>query len=250
MVAKLVVDREKSVRFLATAVETHGATVAGRVAGRLGGTVTAEGVAALLGAARGLLEGAVASAVAASEAHERELADDGGLLAARDGARDGLFGELVGAREAVSAGWGPAGVAAHGVSGETPRQPDALLALARTFGGTLADGKLELPAARPGVAVDRAGLAGRLSTGATALDQAVKAVRVDRRENEATQDAKDGALAAYDEDFAATAPLVESLFRFAGLRRTADRLVPSARRPGQVEDPDAELPVEEPAAQG
>ena len=147
----------------------------------------------------------------------------------------------------MTAAWGVTGLAAHGLSGTTSRQPDTLVATARSLGAALANAALALPPARAGVTVDRGALAAQLVAGAAALDEAERAVRIDRRGNEATQDAKDAALAAYDADFRDAVPVLVSLFRLAGLNRMADRLVPSARRPGQLDDAEAPLPVE-PAA--
>lgn len=244
MVAKLVVDREKSVRLFGAAVQTHGGTVGERVGARFG--VDGSGVTALLEALHGHLAARIADGVSAASEHERELADDAGLIRARDEALGALATSVIDAREAVSACWGPEGLAAHGVAGPTPRQSDLLVAFARDFGAALGNGKLDLPAPRPAVTVDRAALSERVTGGAAALDAAEKAVRVDRRENEATQDGKDAALEAYDVDFQDVVPVISSLLRSAGLHRTADRLIPSPRRPGQVEDPEASLPEELP----
>lgn len=236
-------------RFVKAALDAHSSTLASRVAARLaphaGGGAIAVDVP--LGALLALVESSVATAVSSAGAHEAELADNGALLGARDEAVDGLYQSVTAAREAVTAAWGPAGLTAHGVSGPTPRQPDTLVAMARSFAAALVNEAVVLPPGRLGVTVDRGALGAKLASGAADLEQAEAAVRLDRREDEATQDAKDAALAAYDADFRDAVPVVVSLLRLAGLHRTADRLVPSPRRPGQLDDADTPLVVESPA---
>lgn len=237
MVAKMVADRETSVGFVASAVETHKHTVASRVEATL--APFAQGpidVAALLDAIVAQQAASVGALVVASNEHDAELSDDILPREERDEAVAQVISTIVAVRSALQAGYGEEGARVHGVAGETPREPDRLLPFGRQLQGTLEDKALKLPKPLVGVLIDRAALAEKVGVDTVTLATAHATVRREQREAETTQDAKDAAMARHDTTFGHTLPVVSALFRLAGLTRTADRLVPSTRRPGQIDD--------------
>ncbi len=132
-----------------------------------------------------------------------------------------------------------------GLSGTTPRDPTELMRLGRVIQGQL-PGLGNMAPVRRGLAFDASSYAEPLTLGLIRLDTAREAARREQREFEVTLLAKNEALVAYDACFVNVARALESLFRMAGLGWLADRVRPSSRRPGTIDElpeaPGEEIP--------
>lgn len=76
------------------------------------------------------------------------------------------------------------------------------------------------------------------------LSKALKDVTREAREAEGTLIKKTRAIAAYDDAFSKGVALTQALLRMAGEPEHAERLRPSARRPGTLESDEAAPPPE------
>ena len=71
-----------------------------------------------------------------------------------------------------------------------------------------------------------------------ALKAALNDVERERRELETTQSRKNAAVEANDETFASAASMTATVLRAAGMNDHAEKVRPSARRPGRTESTD------------
>ena len=253
MVSKMITDRSKSVSFVTTALTTHEARLAKRIGAELAPFLDGEGVdiRPLVRVLTRSTEHRLSALQEADDRHEAELADDPKVRDERDEAAPVLRQAILGARDAIHAGWGPLGLRAFGITGETPSDPYVLDSLARQLVAALEDEKLPLPAPRPGVTVDRAALATQITSAAAAFTEALRAVRREETEAQTTQTAKWAALEANDDGFSRAMGVISSLFRLARMDYEATRLTPPTRTPGELSDPETPLdgrPEEEPTA--
>jgi hypothetical protein len=181
---------------------------------------------------------------AADLAHESEIADDAQPRVERDEAEADLRDTVVNYRNAVSVGYGEAATRAHAVGSAAPSDARGLLRYAKDFHAGLVDAA-RAPSTRPrgGLVVDRAILAAELAPRIARLDAALEVVDREAAELRLTQTAKDSAIAANDVAFSGVANAMEGLLILAGRRDLADRVRPSARRAGVVDQEVAE-PIE------
>ncbi len=240
MASKMVLDRNRSALLVMQAAETHGPAVGEKLKAVLGDA--APDAAATIRALGDVIRRDAAAMVAADEAHEAELADDAAPRAARDAAFETVSSLLGEVRATTAVAYGEAAVAELGFAGKTLREPMALVALAGTVVERLPRLRDRAPvtlALRFDPAVYEAALAPAIAALRASLDE----VRREAREAEATHTAKQRALATYDERFAAAASALTGLFHLAGEHALAERVRPSARRPGRVEaDPEEPTP--------
>ena len=66
----------------------------------------------------------------------------------------------------------------------------------------------------------------------------------EEKEAEQTQKTKNRAIAAYDDVFSKSASLISALLGVAGEEELARRVRPTKNKPGQISDPDVEVPGE------
>lgn len=179
--------------------------------------------------------------VDADAAHDAELGDDDGYREARDAAAVDLSDKLVELRETLTGLYGAA--AANTVfSGPTPQDPVVLSRFARDVAAAL--GRVKLPKPRiKGAKIDVAETADEIEQRRAKLDAALKDVAREVREAQATLDAKNQELAAYDEAFAGAATALTGLLRLASKPELAAKVRPSTRRPGQTAADAEEEPV-------
>lgn len=236
MASKQVVDRQRSADSVIAAGETNTDTIQEALAERAKPFLK-EGeqppdFAALVSLACAMLGAAKARMVERDEAHQAELGDDAPVREARDAARAALYDELVTLREMLVGAHGGS-VANKVFAGATPE--DALV-LTR-YAGEVADklGKVDLTAPRfKGAKLDVAEIAESLLDKRARLEQHLKAVQREVREAQKTLDAKNGALAAYDDTFSGAAMVLSGLLRLSGKAELAGKVRPSVRRPGQT----------------
>lgn len=239
MPSKLVTDREKSARAVTAAADTHAAAVgealANELAPHLAPGETMPDVALLVRLFGRKIAADNATLVKADTAHERELADDAAPREARDTAAAKVREILVDLRSSVDAAYGAAGLAVLGLTGTTPVDPSVLATAAASAVAALQDPERALPKPRrAGNQIDRAAFADELAAELPALQTALARVVTEDREKEATQTAKDRALASNDRTFTRGAGSLTALAAAAGLDELAAKVKPSGRRPGRT----------------
>jgi len=253
MPSKSVLQRLRSSRIVVEAARVHGPTIAADIRSRLPeddqGAAGAEALCASLAA---VLEASTTAMDQADAAHEAELADDASPRRTRDEASEALAAALVDLRSAVGLLYGPAVAGTLGFDGATPRDPTAVATLARRVLERLPELSGATPLT-PGLTFDPAPLRDTITTELDLLDPALQQVARESREAEHTLVAKQATIAEYDATFRAVATSLEGLFTLAGATELADRVRPSRRRPGLVEDeptptPPADADAPEPDA--
>jgi hypothetical protein len=183
--------------------------------------------------------------VDADAAHEAELGDDEAIRRARDEAASALSDKLVELREVLTGVYGTASASAV-FAGPTPEDPVVLSRFAGELGTQLA--RIKLPAPRvKGAKLDIAETATALQEQSATLDTHLNDVARELREAQATLEAKNQAMAAYDELFLGVATTLSGLLRLAGKADLAARVRPSTRRPGQTASEAEDKAPSEPA---
>jgi hypothetical protein len=240
--SKMVNDRHRATRIVVEAAFTHASAVGVRLDQVLAPPQPGEGPGGTAGMIRRLGQTLLTSAeelVAADRAHEAEKADDAAVRRELEEAIEAVYREVVDFRTGLEAVGGTEATVNAGLTGNTPREPVALGRLAHALYDALPR-LAAIPVARRGLTFDVMSYAEPLSTAIDRLDGAQTALRREERELEATLMIKNRVMAAHDMRFLTIARILESLFRLAGFEELADRVRPSARRPGHIEnDPDA-----------
>jgi hypothetical protein len=252
MPSKQVTDREKSSHAVAAAASTHAAAVGEALARELSPHLkpgeTMPNVALLVQLLGRKVRADHATLAAADTAHETELSDDDAPRQARDEAVEKVRAILVDLRSGVDSAYGLAGLAVLGLKGETASDPTSVAGAADAALGALQDPKRKLPKARrAGNKLDRGAYVDELKAELPDLRKALVKVAKEEREEEATQLAKDEALAANDRSFSRGAAAIAALAAVGGLDDLADKVKPSGRRPGRTAVEDGET-VEAPPA--
>jgi hypothetical protein len=237
MPSKQVVDRGRSAAAVTAAADTHATQAASALSARLMPHLRSgeklPDLALLFQLLGREITTRAGEMTAADKAHEDELRDDAPPRHARDESAAELRHSLVGLREVAIGLYGSAVLESLGLSGHTPQDPALLSSYASTVIGALA--KVHLPRSRVrGGQLHTAEVTGALTTERDQLEAHLKDVAREAREAEATQVAKDQAIARYDRSFSDQAGLLSALLRAAHLDELADRVRPSARRPGQT----------------
>lgn len=173
--------------------------------------------------------------VIADEAHEEELSDDLAPREARDDTAADLWAMLSETRELLKGVFGASALPSLGFKGGIPEEPEDLAIFSRRVVAALRAGTLPPPRAAA-VAVDPVALVAPLADDLERLDHALDDVDREAREAEATLRDKQAALDRYDAGFAQCAAFLVGLFSLAGDDELAQRLRPSARRPGRLSE--------------
>lgn len=242
--AKQVDDRERSSRVVAAAIEQHASTIASKVRDLLAPIAAEDGGAVpdierFLKLSGKLLTSRSLTLVRASNAHDREMADDAEPRDRRDSRESSVRARLGGLRLNVQGAFGDAGLRALALWEPIPPGPGPLKNYAQSVlnalvqpGVTLvplhADDAFEF---KPAKAVDS--LRALLAELTTALDDVAR----ESVEFDTTLLAKSAAMAAHDRDFVSFAGVIERLALIAGLPELAERIRPSGREPGVLANP-------------
>lgn len=246
MASKQVTDRDRSSSQVTATVEANSNEVDQKLRALLNGFLEAgesmPDIALFVRLIRRHLLRATSELNAADLAHEAEIGDDALPRLERDDGETDLRDTVVNYRNAVSVGYGDAAVRAHGVGSAAPSDPRGLIRYAKDFHAGLIDAA-RAPATPPrgGVVVDRAVLAAELAPRIARLEAALEVVDREAAELKLTQTAKDAAIIANDVAFSGVANALEGLLILAGRRDLAERVRPSARRSGVVDQEAADL---------
>lgn len=174
---------------------------------------------------------------AAHRAHEAELSDDVAPRLERDDAEVELRDLVIMFRNGISAALGDGVLRAHSIYDSAPSDTRGLLDYAKGLRIALVEPALAPTArSRGGLIVNRAAMALELEPVIARLDAAVKIVTREASELAVTQTAKDTAMNANDTVFKNSANVMEALLILADRKDLADRVRPSPRRPGVVEN--------------
>lgn len=233
--------RERTFRIVHAAVGTHGGDAAGILNVRwlsapalaAGGMVSDYGqVFADLGRE---LEQSRARMLDANNAHLGQLAILIDLQKRRDELNLQLFDRFYKGRHTLESLYGRTrGFEVLAVDGETPRDPSGLIQQVRSTVTFLEEPKVVLPAPDvDGIAVDLPVLAFQLGTGADDLEGVLRAVEEQQKNAQTTRKAKNDAFAEFDRRYLWVGRALETYFHLAGMHELAERVRPSARRPGR-----------------
>lgn len=252
MSSKMVNDRQRATRIVVEAASTHADAVGAELDRLLAPPLPEDGPGGMAGIIRRLGQTLLASGeelVDADRAHEAEKADDAAVRRALEEAIEATYREVVDFRTGLEAVGGTEALVDAGITGTTPREPIALSRMGRVLLDVLPS-LIDLPVARRGLMFDAMSYSVPLTEAVERLDGAQVAMRREERELESTLMIKHRVIAAHDMRFLTIARTLESLFRLAGFEELADRVRPSSRRPGHVENdpepptaPEDEAPV-------
>jgi len=235
MAQKSVVTRERSASSVSAALDTFTPSIQERLVALAAphvapGEAMPDWSAALRMLAR-MLDRSAANIRDADARHEAELRDDDAPREARDAAVSDLTDAITELREVITGLFGAKSLKLVQLVGSTPREPVALSRFAHNVIDGLGAAKLPAPRVK-GAEFDAKAFAKRLRGHVKALDAAVADVTREAREAQVTQAAKVSAIAAHDTLFASVANVAEGLLTLVGKNDLAERVRPSARRPG------------------
>lgn len=238
MSSKQVTDREKSAKLAAAAVEAQAQTI-GRVFVEIFRSLLVSGevfpdmafFVTLLGR---LLRTSGNVLVERDDVYQAELSDDAEPRFERDEMVEQLQRKLVQTRDAIGGVYGPVMVRRLGFTDRTPRDPEAVVRLARHVVGAIPEARFDRPLF-PGASVDLTAMGQVLTAGADQLQRHLEDVAREVREAQVAKASRDQAMEKHDANFSQVANLMVALLRLAGQPELADRFRPSQRSPGQME---------------
>jgi hypothetical protein len=239
MLSKMVTDRLKDAGLVLSALGTLGPKLGPRAKELFAPYLQAgevmpnfELIAKLI---HRLIEDRAKKMETADSKHNDELADDAAPREARDMAQRELYAALVDVKQGVATVFGESWHAQLRIPKEIPQDPSQLWRLAGEIGQALRSAKLPKPRLKGVKTFDSEPWIEQISEPAERLGKAIDDVSREVREAQATLVDKSRAVAAYDEGFSTGTALVMDLLRMFGESEHADRLRPSARRPGTLE---------------
>lgn len=221
-----------------SAIEVQGTSIAERAQAVLfpEGDVDLVAMVTQLGVRLKLVEDGLREAEAAYLA---ERTDNDAARAARDDADAALRSVMTRSKSMASGAYGDRYAARVGLGKALERRPDLFLAQARNAERLLSE--VETPAAELGGGFDPAALATAIGAAATPLEEALRDIDREAREDQQAMIRRDEAAELWDRVYAATANMLVSLAQAAGDDALADRIRPTDRRRLGIDDP---APVE------
>ncbi|AKF08381.1 hypothetical protein [Sandaracinus amylolyticus] len=240
MASKQVIDRERSSRTVVATLERY-APEAGRGAHDAIRAVlelreVMPDVELMIRVAARTLERRTAELRDADRAHEHEINGDPRVRDERDRVHRGLYQRVISVRGIVQANFGDVGLKTLGLWDPSPPDPQGTLTYARNLAAALAAPSTVMP--EPLIAevgFERDALAADLRARVDVLQAAVDHVAREESAAKGTQSRKDAAMAAYDRTFRIATSLGMALFQLGGLEQVAERIKPSPRRPGLLD---------------
>lgn len=232
--SKEVLAHTRSVQAVASAIDVHHVAIFHAFQGRAGHTMARAASNILLGACE-KMKFDCETVVEFDRLLTLERGDDRTVADRRYAAAAGAYEAVVRARETAKLLLGTNGVEELGASGETPREPAALLGLAHAVQTALRKMNRR-PSSIPGVDFDPFALSELLSPAIQELSNAIEESAQDLRESEAALINRDRAFQDSIVTFRVTAKLTSALLEYAGLDEMAARLLPSGRHPGTIAD--------------
>lgn len=253
MLSKTVTDRVRAngsvlaaLQHLAPMLENQGAAL---FAPHLKKGETLPDLAFLATLLQRVLQSQGAAMEKADSDHNDELADDLEPRERRDEAVRDLYSSLVDLKQGTGALFGESWVSRLKLPGTLPQEPVALVRLAGDVKDALEKASLPKPRV-PGVkSFDKQPWIAQVGKPTAELATALEDVAREAREAQGTLIKKTRAISAFDEAFSKGVALTAALLRMVGEAEHADRLRPSARRPGTLAvDEPPPVDASEPAA--
>ena len=241
MTSKQVVDRARASTRVTTTVDANLHELAAGLAARFAPVLlpgeTMPDMTFFVALAARLLTHAHAQLDEADRAHEAELSDDPAARAERDAAAAEVRETVTSLRSAVISAGGSAAARALSIPSRLPSDVSNLERYAAGLHSALLDPtRVVVNTSRAGIVLDRRAMAATLEPELTRLQAALKNVAKEAAELGVTQTAKDKAIEANDRTFTGVANVIEGLLTLANREDLADRVRPSRRRPGTIED--------------
>lgn len=255
MLSKAVTDRVRAngsvlaaLQHLAPMLESQGAAL---FAPHLKKGETLPDLAFLATLLQRVLQSQGAAMEKADSDHNDELADDAEPRDRRDEAARELYSGLVDVKQGTGALFGESWLSRLKLPATLPQDPVALVRVAGDVKDALEKASLPKPRV-PGVkSFDKQPWVAQIGKPTADLAKALEDVAREMREAQGTLIKKTRAISAFDEAFSKGVALTGALLRMVGEAEHADRLRPSARRPGTLEvDEPPPVDASEPAAGG
>jgi len=251
MVSKMVTDRQKTARALASALTEHAAGAHARFSDLVQPYLREEEQTPDLVLFQELLQRHLAAVrenlVGVDTLHHWEQLDDQQVRAKRDQAVLDLSSLLVRLRSTVK---GACGAGSYGtvlgVEEYVPRDPEVLQRYASLVKERLETGSLDAQTLTlEGVSIDATPWIRLIEEPLSRLSQALDLLSGEKRGTIESQLAKNALMADYDRAFRNGAQILQSLFRFVGMDELAERVRPSSnRRLPQGPQPEESSPEE------
>lgn len=172
----------------------------------------------------------------ADAAHNVELADDAEPRERRDAKARQVYADIVQIKGEAFVLFGPSWVTKLALPAEVPQDPLLLSRTAVLVRKAISAATLPKPKVAGVSKFDKAPWLAMLKGPVEDLDQAIKDVSREEREGQTTLIAKQRSMEAFLDVFTKGTAMSAALLRLVGEREHADRLRPSARRPGQLEE--------------
>jgi hypothetical protein len=183
------------------------------------------------------LERAGAELLAADLAHATELADDHAPRQARDEATAAVREKLLGLRDLVSGAFGEPAAAAYHLREALPELPAQLLQRGRNVQDLLEKQPFTTPPRHRSLKLKAADLAEELKDELDPLDAALKDVKREEREAQATQEHRNRATEEWQRVYLGVTHMAYGAYILAGRRDLAERIEPTSRRRAGIEEP-------------
>lgn len=241
MASKPVTKMLTSTDFVTSSVETNTEVAVKEFAAEFAQTAAEkvkaeESLRYCLGLVARRMKSSVTELLTADDLLQLERGDDAGISDAREAARADVSTEIVELREVGTAALGPVALRELGLAGETPQGAPELARLATQVIKAF-EAKPAWPTKIRGLTLRAADYVPDLRTKGARLEAAMATSNKDLRENQKLMIARDELQARHVRIFSRGARFIEAALRIAGLEELADRVRPSGRTPGTVDEP-------------
>lgn len=244
--SKVVVNRISVTETVASSLRVHGKEIAAGLREALGGSGSKLDPKELLSQLEKAIEKAAQELSAADAAHSTELSDDDEPRQERDSLTVAVRDKLLGLRDLLTGAYGSQVAAAYYLSESLPDNPAQVLQRGRNVEKLLREKPIEAPPRHASLKIKAADLADELGTQLNELEKAIKDVRREEREAQATLERKNRAGENWERVYLGVTHLAYGAYILAGRRDLAERIEPTVRRRAGLEDSSPTPPAPSP----